>query len=124
MGGLLAGVEKRLVAYVLIVGDCGLVSHVTGFLNPVDVPASWVEAMWPVEPLHYVSHATPAALLYQAALRDQAVAIANAVRYQRAGSAPKRIMWYDTDHWLNDQAWQDQQAWLEPFIGIGSGESR
>ena len=30
MGGLLAGVEDRLRAYVLQVGDGGLVTHMTG----------------------------------------------------------------------------------------------
>ncbi len=112
------------MTYVPIVGGAGLVEHLTGFLNPVDVPASWVEAMWPIEPPHYVGHAAPAAPLYQSALRDQAVAIAESVRSQRAGSDPKRIIWYDTDHWLNNQAWQDQRAWLQPFLETGSGGSR
>ena len=66
-------------------------------------------------------YAEPAAILYQSALNDQAITVADAVRYQRAGSEPKNIMWYDTDHWLNEQAYFDQQVWLKRYIGIGSG---
>ena len=118
MGGLLAGIEKRLKAYVLMVGGGGLVSHLTGIGDQIDVPSSWVELMWPIEPLHYVGHAAPAELLFQSAVRDQSVDIAESVRYQRAGSTPKQIMWYNTDHWLNEQAYRDQHEWLRQFIDI------
>ena len=78
MGGLLAGVEDRLQAYVLIVGDGGLVTHVT---NPEDLtlpPAeffeeysAWIDGMWPIEPIHFVNHPAPIPILFQNATRDQ-----------------------------------------------------
>jgi len=126
MGGLLAGVEDRLQAYVLVVGDGGLVTHSTG-LDDVggglyalrqDKREAWWDAMWPIEPIHFVGHAAPAALLFQSGRQDRAVPLPDAVRYQLAGSEPKDIMWYDAGHSLGNEAWRDQAYWLEQHIGI------
>jgi uncharacterized protein len=65
MGGLLAGVENRIRAYVLAVGDGGLVSH---FAGPEDtdgplqaLPAEdrerWLQAMRPIEPINFIGQA-------------------------------------------------------------------
>ena len=68
MGGLLAGVEGRLKAYVLAVGDGGLVSHFTG-PDDTDGPRQrlaatdqerWLAAMRPIEPINFVGRAAPA----------------------------------------------------------------
>lgn len=120
MGGLLAGVEDRLQAYVLMVGDGGLVEHTSepdkqGYPN--HRRESWAEAMWSVEPLHFVGHAPPAALLFQNGLQDQLVPPRDAVRYHAAASEPKRILWYDAGHELSLQAYQDQIGWLQRYIG-------
>jgi dienelactone hydrolase len=121
MGGLLAGVEDRLQAYVLVVGDGGLVTHATG---PEDWPngdlfrfsqsrrEAWLEAMWPIEPLHYVGHAAPAALLYQNGTQDPLVPPADARRYQTAGSEPKTLLWYEAGHGLPRAALKDAVEWL------------
>jgi dipeptidyl aminopeptidase/acylaminoacyl peptidase len=110
MGGLLAGIEDRLKAYVLVVGDGGLVSHFTGFDDKGGGPfyqltgleqERWLEAMWPIEPLHYVKYAAPAELLFQSGLQDRLVPYPDAVRYQLAGSEPKQIIWYDSGHSLS-----------------------
>jgi hypothetical protein len=81
MGGLLAGVEDRIKAYVLAVGDGGLVSHFTG---PDDtdgplqrLPAAdrerWLAAMRPIEPIRFIGRAAPAALLFQAGTKDELI---------------------------------------------------
>ena len=128
MGGLLAGIEDRLQAYVLVVGDGGLVEHVTtgGVQDPFfrELPVTeqehWVDAMWPLEPIHYVGHAAPAALLFQNGTLDEAVLPSNAERYQKAGSEPKTIMWYKSGHFLPDQYRLDQATWLQQYIGGGN----
>ncbi len=128
MGGLLAGVEDRLQAYVLIVGDGGLVTHVT---NPENLTMSsseffegfesWIDSMWPIEPIHFVSHASPAPLLFQNAVRDQYVNVGDAIRYQETASDPKHVIWYDSEHWpLPDQVFSDNARWLQQFIGPGA----
>jgi poly(3-hydroxybutyrate) depolymerase len=122
MGGLLAGVETRIKAYVLIVGDGGLVEH-TSILDengwPDHFSQPWVEAMWPIEPLHFVGRAAPAALLYQNGLIDQSVSRSNALRYQAAGSEPKTVLWYEGGHEISGwtTAWMDRAAWLQDYLG-------
>ncbi len=130
MGGLLAGVEDRLKAAVLIVGEGGLVTHLTGnddrdnwygspyFMLTEDRKEPWMSGMWPIEPIHYVSQAAPTALLFQNATRDGAVPASDALRYQAAGSKPKDIEWYDSPHFpLPRQAQRDNVRWLLRYIG-------
>lgn len=125
MGGLLAGIDHRLKACVLIVGDGGFVTHETNPEN-LNMPINeffkdykaWIDAMWPIEPIHYVSHASPTPLLFQNAIRDQYVNVEDAVRYQDVASEPKHVIWYDSDHWpLPDEVIVDSIKWLQPFIG-------
>jgi dienelactone hydrolase len=127
MGGLLAGVEHRLMAYVLAVGDGGLVSHFTGpdDLNRPEVqsfPAKererWLEAMRPIEPINFVGKAAPAALLFQAATMDEAVPRQDTLRYYQAASQPKELRWYEAGHFLNCAAREDMMAWLARHIRI------
>jgi poly(3-hydroxybutyrate) depolymerase len=126
MGGLFAGVEDRLQAYVLVVGDGGLVTHETGmddlfgglYSLPQYKREAWWEAMWPIEPIHFVRHAAPAALLFQNGRQDRLVPLPDAVRYQLAGSEPRDVMWYDAGHSLGMQSQRDQAEWLQQHIGI------
>lgn len=129
MGGLLAGVEDRLQAYVLVVGDGGLVTHYSDPYELVIYPQGpfyrlseegrevWLEAMWPIEPIHFVDRAAPAALLFQNGTEDSAVPPFDSSRYQRAGSEPKKILWYDSGHDLPVQAELDRFEWLQQYIG-------
>jgi dienelactone hydrolase len=129
MGGLLAGVERRIVAYALLVGDGGLVEHHTGpdaqagsldFLDPHQ-RRHWLFLMEPIEPIYYVGHAAPAELLFQSALHDEAVTVEDAVRFQEAGSEPKQVRWYESGHLLPVEAVCYTWSWLErqlSFVGI------
>ena len=100
IGGLLAAIERRIKAYVLAVGGGGVVAHFTGTgagsaafrCLSARQQQDWQVVMAPIEPLHYVGQAHPAALLFQAALHDQAVPIAEATAFHQAGSEPKRII--------------------------------
>jgi poly(3-hydroxybutyrate) depolymerase len=126
MGGLLAGVEHRIRAYGLMVGDGGLVTHFTEDGKPVEgldtIPAAlreaWLQAMEPIDSIHYVGHAAPSALFFQNARFDSLVTEADALAYQAAGSEPKRIEWYDSGHGLPAQAYVDMAGWLAQVIGI------
>ena len=126
MGGLLAGMEHRIKAYVLMVGDGGLVAHFTGPEDagrdlhrlPPEQRQAWLAAMEPIEPLRWVAHASPARLLFQNGRADNMVPPADGEEYQEAGSEPKDVMWYDSGHRLPDQAIEDQVQWLARWIGI------
>ncbi len=129
MGGLLAGVEDRLKAYVLQVGDGGLVTHFTGpedraawLARPEDERQQWVAWMWPIEPIHYVRCASPAALLFQNGTLDALVPPADGLRYQEAGSEPKTVCWYRASHALDAAAYHHQAEWLSKMIGISVGQ--
>ncbi len=120
MGGLLAGIETRIQAYVLMVGDGGLVEH-TSSPGPdgmnIHFNQDWADLMWPTESLHFVGRAAPAALLFQNGLHDENVLPSDAMRYYHAASEPKTLLWYDSDHWLPEIAFYDAALWLQPYIG-------
>lgn len=120
MGGLLAGVEDRLKAYVLVVGDGGLVEHTADpgedGLN-IHFSEEWAALMWPTESLHFVGRAAPAALLFQNGINDMHVPAHDAIRYYTAASEPKTIMWYDAGHGLPWRFVNDAAEWLQPYLG-------
>jgi uncharacterized protein len=127
MGGLLAGVEDRLMAYVLAVGDGGLVSHFTGPDDanrpevqsfPAEQREQWLQAMRPIEPINFVGQAAPAALLFQAGRHDELIPRQDTRRWYQAASQPKQLRWYDAGHFLNCAARRDMMAWLARHIRI------
>ena len=125
MGGLLAGVERRIEAYALVVGDGGLVAHMTSpgdEIPPEDVTEeewlAWVEAMAPIEPIRFVAHARPAHLLFQNGKTDRLVPAADAEAYQAAASEPKTLMWYEGGHAVDGARLRDQALWFAERIGI------
>jgi cephalosporin-C deacetylase-like acetyl esterase len=131
MGGLLAGVEPRIKAFGLMVGDGGLVSHFTSADGNFSIESNqlsdeerqaWLELMEPIEPIRFVGRATPSHLFFQNALQDQAVAQDDALAYQAAGSQPKKIEWYQSDHFLPDEAFQHMVDWLAIEIGVDASQ--
>jgi len=124
-GGVLAGVEHRIKAYVLM-----------------SLPASFNDAL--VErrlrlartmqkeefernsaiietgaPVYYVGHAAPSALLIQIGEKDTSIPRESADRLYNAASEPKLYRRYDGGHGLNNQARLDSAEWLRKQIGIG-----
>jgi fermentation-respiration switch protein FrsA (DUF1100 family) len=125
MGALLAGIERRLKAAVLVVGDGGLVSHFTGAEDdnvmaglPCATRVAWLEAMAPIEPVRFVGGASPTPLLVQSGRFDELVPVADAQALHAAASAPKTSLWYDAGHSLNQQASFDRLDWLHHTIGL------
>ena len=125
MGALFVGIERRIKAAVLVVGDGGLVSHFTGpedysFMSGLSCATrvSWFEAMTPIEPIRFVGQASPTALLLQSGRFDTLVPVADAEALHTAASAPKTIRWYEAGHGLNQQAVFDRLDWLHGQIGL------
>ena len=125
MGALFVGIERRLTAAVLVVGDGGLVSHFTGpedlnFLAGLSCAtrAAWFRAMAPIEPIRFIPHASPTALLLQNGRSDDLVPAADGQALHTAAPEPKTIRWYDAGHGLNLQALWDRHDWLQEEIGL------
>ena len=124
MGALFVGIERRLKAAALVVGDGGLVSHETGpedsYLAglPCAIRVNWLQAMTPVEPIRFISHASPTPLLLQSGRFDTLVPATDAQLLHAAASDPKTILWYDAGHGLNQQAVFDRLDWLHAQIGL------
>jgi len=133
MGGLLAGIEDRISAFALVVGDGGLVTHLLdpppgmrselAELSDADRRA-WVDSMWPIEPIHYISHAPPSAILFQNGLHDPLVSAEASHRFHHAASEPKTIHWYPGGHALPFEHLLDQAIWLHTQIGIADIRDR
>jgi dienelactone hydrolase len=125
MGALFVGIERRLEAAVLVVPDGGLVSHFTG---PEDVPFmaslscatrnAWLQAMTPIEPIRFIAHAPPTALLVQSGRTDALVPEADAQALHAALPPSATVRWYDAGHGLNQQAFLDRLDWLRVRIGL------
>jgi uncharacterized protein len=125
MGALFAGIERRIKAAVLVVGDGGLVSHFTGpedlnFMAGMSCATrvSWFRAMAPIEPIRFIAHASGTALLLQSGQSDNLVPAADAQLLQTAAPKPKTIRWYAAGHGLNQQALFDRHDWLHEKIGL------
>jgi uncharacterized protein len=126
MGALFVGIEKRLKTGVLVVGDGGLVSHMTG---PEDIDfmgglscatrVSWFREMGPIEPIRFIPQASSTtALLLQSGRLDELVPKSDAELLHAAAPEPKTIRWYDAGHGLNQQATVDRHTWLHEQIGL------
>ena len=125
MGALFAGIERRLKAAVLVVGDGGLVSHFTGpedsnFMASVSCVTrlNWFRAMGPIEPIRFIPHASPTSLLLQSGRSDNLVPAADAEALHAAAPDPKTVRWYAAGHGLNQQAVLDRHDWLHQTIGL------
>ena len=125
MGALFVGIERRLKAAALVVGDGGLVTHFTG---PEDLNymaglsctkrLDWFRAMAPIEPIRFIPHASPTALLLQNGRLDNLVPMADGEALQSAAPEPKTIRWYDAGHGLTQQAAFDRHDWLHEQIAL------
>ncbi len=125
MGSLFVGIEKRLKAAALVVGDGGLVSHFTGpedlsFMASLSCATrvSWFREMAPIEPIRFIAHAPPTQLLLQNGRVDNLVPMADAQLLHAAAPQPKTIHWYEAGHGLNLQAALDRHDWLHEQIGL------
>jgi dienelactone hydrolase len=130
LGGILAGVERRLRAYVLMAGTFNVARYLhsedprivalrkqVGEQQLDQYLATWD---W-LDPAHYVGHTAPAAIFLQYAETDEFVPRAQRQQDIRLFRKPKTIRMYaGTDHALDAQARLDRYRWLRRQIRIDS----
>lgn len=128
-GAILAGVEKRIKAFVIMAGSPSL----TDFLRTSTIPAivetrntltkeqqeNYFSTLAFVDPINYIGHVAPSALFMQFGKKDSYPTVEQGTLYSKAASEPKIVKTYDAGHELNDEARRDRAEWFRKQIGIG-----
>ncbi len=110
-GAILAGVERRVSAFVLMSGgSVPIRRYVTA--APATLRAEVSRLLGPVDPLRNVRRAAPARLFFQNGTRDRVVPRSALLALFRAASEPKELRWYRAGHGLTARAYRDQLEWL------------
>lgn len=127
-GGVLAGIEKRIKAYVLMAGYVSLTHSYRVTEHPAIAreraatpPDQWehyLRLLEPLDAIHYIGQAAPSALFFQFALHDEFITDDEARRYEQVASEPKLARWYDCGHAFDEHARQDRLRWLSQELAL------
>jgi dienelactone hydrolase len=118
-GGILAGVDRRAKAYVLIAGVPSFDNWI-GLFGSIS-PQQYLAYVQDIDPINFVPQAAPASIFFQFGKKDAVVPESLANQYYEAASQPKQIEWYDDLHDMHTapvraahQAWLIEQLDLAP----------
>ncbi len=117
MGAIVAGVDHRIRAFDLIAGGASPVDDYVR-LAPPEIRSEIDSLLGTTDPLRYVGHASPSALLFQDGRDDEVVPQAALEALASAGSDPKEVRWYDSGHVPSEKAWADSRSWLADRLGL------
>ena len=114
VGAMLAGVEKRIKAYILWGGGARLTNSLRarGKAIPKAKLEAYLEMMTALDSIYHISHAAPSALFFQNGRGDKNVPEHEALALHQAATEPKWVAWYNAGHALNVQACLDRYDWL------------
>lgn len=130
VGGILAGVEKRIGSFVLMAATFSDEEYVFDPENPEmralrqrigDEPlrALFRQYIWD-DPVYFIGRSAPAAVFLQFGRNDEPIPERLARRYYDLFAQPKRIAFYDAAHALNGEARRDRVAWLAGRLSLAS----
>jgi dienelactone hydrolase len=116
-GSILAGVEPRLHALVLVAAGAAPVAEYVAAAQPED-KQDVERVMSSIDPLTYISRADADALLVQEAEKD--LVIPRTAIDALVAAAPKgtEVRWYDADHTMGPVAYAEHLDWLQERLGI------
>jgi dienelactone hydrolase len=127
-GSILSAVDKRMKTSVLMAGvaqiEDTLRSNEPGIVEfrksrPSGQLERYAQVIGDIDAIHFVGHAAPIPLLLQFANFEQYFDKTSMENYAAAASDPKKILYYDTGHDLNDpQALEDRYDWLAKHIDL------
>jgi dienelactone hydrolase len=122
VASILAGVEKRIKAVVVMASQISATEAWRSNDNPRIVKLreslpkekfeQYLEAIAPVDAIHYVKYAAPTTLLLQFGRQDDSPNERQARLFFDVASEPKTFKLYDARHHLNDEARKDRIEWL------------
>ena len=105
-GGVLAGIESRIKAYVLMAGYAQVSENDTPEVPELDA-------------IRYLGHAPSTAYMFQFAQDDAFIDPEEAQLYFDTANEPKTMLWYDTDHFsLQHVSQADRLSWLGKQLGV------
>ena len=119
-GGILAGVEKRIKAFVLMSGVGSFTDVAVANIPTLKGEAleEYRRELTSIDPIHLVEDAAPAVVFFQLS-REDLFPHESLLAYAEAGSEPKRIAWYDADHYsVNEIGRDDRIEWLQSSLGL------
>lgn len=119
IGGILAGVERRVGSYVLQSGAGAdyLRSNAPQRLRDPEALSAYLATIASIDPNLYIARASPSAVFLQNGSLDHTYTAGGVTAWQAAASEPKKIATYPADHALNAAATDDALAWLASRIG-------
>jgi hypothetical protein len=128
-GSILSAIDRRMKTSVLMagvaeVGDIWLRSNDPGIVDfrnsqPKGQLEEYMRITGDIDAIHFVGHAAPIPLLLQFANYEQYFDKTSMQHYVTAASDPKKVIYYDTGHDLNDpRALEDRYEWLAKHIGL------
>ena len=128
-GSILSAVDKRMKTSVLMAGvaemaDILLRSDDPGMVDfrksqPAGQLEKYAQVTGDIDAIHFVGRAAPIPLLLQFANYEQYFDKTSMQHYAAAASDPKKVLYYDTGHDLNDpQALDDRYNWLVKHIDL------
>lgn len=128
-GSILSAVDRRMKTSVLMagvaeIGDILLRSDEPSLVElrkaqPAGQLEKYSQVTGDIDAIHFVGRAAPIPLLLQFANFEQYFDKTSMQHYVTAASEPKKVLYYDTGHDLNDpQALIDRHQWLAKYIDL------
>ena len=116
-GAIVAGVDHRIRAFDLLAGGALPMSTYIA-----QAPKEWQPELKPlfakIDPLRYVGHAAPSALLFQDGSNDDVMSREELTTLAKQGSEPKEVRWYETGHVPTPKTWAESRRWLAQKLGL------
>jgi dienelactone hydrolase len=110
-GALVAGVEERVDAFVLMSGGAAPVAAYAAEAPP-NLRDAVTRLLTEVDPLRLIARAEPESLLLQDGLEDEIVPADALRRLAEAAPEGAELRWYEAGHALDASAIREQLAWL------------
>ena len=118
-GAALAGIDRRPKAWALQAGTSRFANWYL-FGPPMTEPArsEYVASLKAIDPVEHIGRLAPAPVFLQFATRDFYVPHDDAEVLWQAAKEPKKIVFYDAVHEMNEQAREDRIEWLTEVLGL------
>ncbi len=116
---VLAGTERRVHVWAL---QAGTTSFSDWFLllpkREGEDRRKFIEELAPLDPVKHIAQAAGSPVLLQFGKTDPYVPVKKAQEFYDATKEPKKILWYEAGHALNEEAVRDRQEWLKEQLHL------